>query len=175
MVIKRVAFLFAVASSCVCFPATFADGHGLFNRRLGMFVHWGIYSVGEWHEQEEMRRGMGRADYEKFAGRFTAEKFDAEALVGVAESAGAEYIVFTSKHHDGFCMWDTKTTDFKVANTPANSVVFVGNFSGKQVTVDVESVAADKTRLLLSNGAEIVSTSIRLAPWGFAFLEDMKK
>ena len=39
-----------------------------------MFVHWGIYSVGEWHEQEEMRRGMSRADYEKFAGRFTAEK-----------------------------------------------------------------------------------------------------
>ena len=57
----------------------------------------------------------------------------------------------------------------------ANSVVFVGNFSGKQVTVDVESVAADKTRILLSNGAEIVSTSIRLAPWGFAFLEDMNK
>ena len=91
----------------------------MFERRLGMFVHWGIYSVGEWHEQEEMRRGMSRADYEKFAGRFTAEKFDADALVGVAESAGAEYIVFTAKHHDGFCMWDTKTTDFKVTNTPA--------------------------------------------------------
>jgi len=53
--------------------------------------------------------------------------------------------------------------------------VFVGNFSGKQVTVDVESVAADKTRILLSNGAEIVGTSFRLAPWGFAFLEDIKK
>jgi alpha-L-fucosidase len=91
----------------------------MFERRLGMFVHWGIYSVGEWHEQEEMRRGMSRADYEKRAGRFTAEKFDADALVDVAESAGAEYIVFTAKHHDGFCMWDTKTTDFKVTNTPA--------------------------------------------------------
>lgn len=57
----------------------------------------------------------------------------------------------------------------------ANGVVFVGNFSGKQVTVNVESVAADKTRILLSNGAEVVGTSFRLAPWGFAFLEDMKK
>lgn len=57
----------------------------------------------------------------------------------------------------------------------ADGVVFVGNFSGKQVTVDVESVAADKTRILLSDGAEIVGCSFRLAPWGFAFLEDMKK
>lgn len=91
----------------------------LFERRLGMFVHWGIYSVGEWHEQEFWRKGMRRADYEKFAGRFTAEKFDADALVDVAKLAGAEYIVFTSKHHDGFCMWDTATTDYKVTNTPA--------------------------------------------------------
>jgi len=91
----------------------------MFERRLGMFVHWGIYSVGEWHEQEHWRRGMSRADYEKFAGRFTAEKFNADDFVEVAKSAGAEYIVFTSKHHDGFCMWDTATTDYKVTNTPA--------------------------------------------------------
>ena len=91
----------------------------MFERRLGMFVHWGIYSVGEWHEQEQKRRGMSRADYEKFMERFTAEKFNADDFVGVAKSAGAEYIVFTSKHHDGFCMWDTATTDYKVTNTPA--------------------------------------------------------
>jgi hypothetical protein len=53
--------------------------------------------------------------------------------------------------------------------------VFVGNFSGKQVTVNVESVAADKTRILLSNGAEIVGASFRLAPWGFAFMEGVTK
>ena len=91
----------------------------MFERRLGMFVHWGIYSVGEWHEQEHLRKGMSRADYEKFAGRLTAEKFNADDFVAVAKSAGAEYIVFTSKHHDGFCMWDTATTDYKVTNTPA--------------------------------------------------------
>ncbi len=62
---------------------------------------------------------MSRAEYEKFAGRFTAERFNADAFIDVAESAGAEYIVFTSKHHDGFCMWDTATTDYKVTNTPA--------------------------------------------------------
>ena len=99
--------------------AAFGDGKGLFNRRLGMFVHWGIYSVNGWHEQEEWRRKMSRAEYEKSAEKFTAEKFDADAFVDAAESLGAEYIVMTAKHHDGFCMWDTATTDFKVTNTPA--------------------------------------------------------
>ena len=95
------------------------DSWKMFDRRLGMFVHWGIYSVGEWHEQEQYRAGLSRAEYGKFLNRFAAEKFDADALVDVAKGAGAEYIVFTSKHHDGFCMWDTSTTDFKVTNTPA--------------------------------------------------------
>ena len=94
-------------------------GWSMFERRLGMFVHWGIYSVGEWHEQEQWRRRMSRADYAKFAEGFKAEKFNADDFVDVAKSAGAEYIVFTSKHHDGFCMWDTATTDYKVTNTPA--------------------------------------------------------
>ena len=109
--------MFALAFLSVS-AATFNDGKGLFNRRLGMFVHWGIYSVNGWHEQEEWRRKMGRAEYEKVAEKFTAEKFDADAFVDAAESLGAEYIVITAKHHDGFCMWDTATTDFKVTNTP---------------------------------------------------------
>lgn len=110
--------LTAFAALVFAAPAV-ADGWKMFDRRLGMFVHWGIYSVGEWHCQQQYRRGMDRAEYEKFAGRFTAERFNADAFVDVAESAGAEYIVFTSKHHDGFCMWDTATTDYKVTNTPA--------------------------------------------------------
>lgn len=97
----------------------FKDGGEMFNRRLGMFVHWGIYSVGEWHCQELWRRRMVRVDYEKYKDRFRAEKFDADKFVDVAESAGATYIVITTKHHDGFCMWDTKTTDYNVMNTPA--------------------------------------------------------
>ena len=84
----------------------------MFDRRLGMFVHWGIYSVGEWHEQEHWRRKMSRADYEKFARRFTAENFNADSFVDVAQSAGAEYIVITAKHHDGFCLFHTEYTDY---------------------------------------------------------------
>ena len=91
----------------------------MFDRRLGMFVHWGLYSVGGWHEQERMRKGISREEYEKYVSGFTAEKFDADTFVDAAESAGAEYIVFTSKHHEGFCLWDTKTTDFNVMNSSA--------------------------------------------------------
>ena len=97
----------------------FKDGGEMFNRRLGMFIHWGIYSVGEWHCQELWRKRLARVDYERYKDRFRAEKFDAERFVDVAESAGATYVVITTKHHDGFCMWDTKTTDYNVMNTPA--------------------------------------------------------
>lgn len=108
-----------------CAKATAADGGGdrpawrLFDRRLGMFVHWGVYAVDGYHEQQRMRQRLGRADYERRAASFTASAFSADAYVDAAESLGAEYIVFTAKHHDGFCLWNTKTTDFNVMNTPA--------------------------------------------------------
>lgn len=118
--VKLLVACVAVLLVDTAFSSVFAaEKWKMFDRRLGMFIHWGIYSVGEWHEQEHMRRKMLRAEYEKFAERFTAEKFSAEAFVDVAESAGAEYIVITTKHHDGFCMWDTATTDYKVTKTPA--------------------------------------------------------
>lgn len=91
----------------------------MFDRRLGMFIHWGIYSVGGLHEQEQSRYGIPREEYAKRKERFFAEKFDPDHFIDVAESAGAEYIVITTKHHDGFCMWATKTTEFNVMNTPA--------------------------------------------------------
>ena len=90
----------------------------MFDRRLGMFIHWGIYSVNGLHEQEQYRYGIARADYGLCKDRFRAERFDPNHFIDVAESAGAEYIVMTAKHHDGFCMWNTATTDFNVMNTP---------------------------------------------------------
>ena len=90
----------------------------MFNRRLGMFVHWGVYSVGGAHEQEWMRRGLSKAEYERYAVRFTGERFHPDDWVDAAESFGAEYIVLTAKHHDGFCLWDTVTTDWNVMHTP---------------------------------------------------------
>ncbi len=113
------AALLAVSLALVS-AATASEPWKMFDRRLGLFVHYGIYSVGGWQEQEEMRLERSRSEYEKYARDFRAEQFDAEALVADAKLLGADYLVFTTKHHDGFCMWDTATTDFSsVRGAPA--------------------------------------------------------
>lgn len=110
----------ALALAWVLIPLTgTASSWNLFERRLGMFIHWGIYSAGGLHEQEQLRYGRTREEYNCRMEEFTAEKFSADHFIDVAESAGAEYIVITTKHHDGFCLWNTKTTDFNAMNAPA--------------------------------------------------------
>jgi len=92
----------------------------MFDRRVGMFVHWGIYASLAYLEQARMRLFIPREEYSRSAlPGFTAEKFRADELVDAAESLGAAYIVVTAKHHDGFCLWDTKATDFNSVNSPA--------------------------------------------------------
>lgn len=86
--------------------------------RFGMFVHWGIYALTGLHEQAFARYDMDRSEYEALASKFNPTKFDADALVHLAKEAGMEYICFTAKHHDGFCMWNTRYTDFNIMNTP---------------------------------------------------------
>ena len=92
--------------------------------RFGMFIHWGLYAVpaGEWKGEKISGIGewiMERAkipvsEYEQLAKQFNPVKFDAEEWVLIAKNAGMKYIVITSKHHDGFCLWDTKYTDYDV-------------------------------------------------------------
>ena len=89
----------------------FSDG------RFGLFIHWGIYAVGGLQEQEFQRYGRKFSEYNRYIPRFRAEKFDPEKWLDQAQAAGMEYLVFTSKHHDGFCMWDTNTTDYNVMHT----------------------------------------------------------
>ncbi|NLE46741.1 MAG: glycoside hydrolase [Chloroflexi bacterium] len=97
----------------------FGDGRDWFyERRLGLFVHWGLYAVTAWHEQEQWRRGVSRRDYGRLIDRFNPVRFDPEAWLDLAQAAGMEYITFTTKHHDGFCLWDTDQTDFKVTRSP---------------------------------------------------------
>src|SRR5262249_30331982 len=90
--------------------------------RFGMFIHWGLYAVpaGEW----DGKTGYGEwimnhahipvEEYEKLRARFNPASFDADAIVRAAKNAGMRYIVITSKHHDGFCLFDSKETDYDV-------------------------------------------------------------
>jgi alpha-L-fucosidase len=94
--------------------------------RFGMFIHWGLYAVpaGEYKGQRSKDIGewimswanIPRAEYEKFAPAFNPVKFDAAKIVGAAKGAGMKYIVITSKHHDGFAMYDSKVSSYDIVD-----------------------------------------------------------
>ena len=86
--------------------------------RFGLFVHWGLYAIPAVHEQVLINGNWPHEAYEALARRFNPTQFDAEAWVKAAKNAGMRYICVTAKHHDGFCMWDTKQTDYSVMRTP---------------------------------------------------------
>lgn len=87
--------------------------------RFGMFIHWGIYSQAARHEKFQAREELPPEVYERYADTFDPDMFRPAEWAAMARDAGMKYFVITTKHHDGFCMWDTKFTDFKVTNTPA--------------------------------------------------------
>lgn len=97
----------------------FGDGRDwFFEKRFGMFVHWGLYAIPAWHEQHQQRWPVARKEYGKYARQWNPVKFDPDHWLDLMENAGMEYITFTTKHLDGFCLWDTKLTDFNVMHTP---------------------------------------------------------
>ncbi len=97
----------------------FGDGRDwFFEKKLGMFVHWGLYAIPAWHEQILWRSEYPRKRYERLVEEFNPTRFDPDAWIDAMQAAGMEFICFTTKHHDGFCMWDTKYTEYNVMNTP---------------------------------------------------------
>ena len=90
----------------------------VFDNKFGMFVHWGIYAQTGIQEQVYARFDWDREKYESLQKTFNPVNYDPEKWVLLAKEAGMKYICFTAKHHDGFCMWDTKYTDYNVMNTP---------------------------------------------------------
>lgn len=92
------------------------------NAKFGMFMHWGPYSQASveasWPIMRPKPGGISEADYVALAKTFNPVKYDPHAFVDLARSAGQRYMVFTTKHHDGFCMFDSAYTDYKITNTP---------------------------------------------------------
>lgn len=94
------------------------------DQRFGLFIHWGIYSVleGMWKgeqipdlgEQIQRHAKIPGREYVEVAKQFNPVKFDAREYARLARAAGMNYIIITSKHHDGFAMWDSKFTDFDI-------------------------------------------------------------
>ncbi len=89
-----------------------------FRKRLGLFVHWGLYAIPAWHEQHMYRMGWTRDQYRPLAKQFNPRRFDPSKWIDMMEAVGMEYLCFTAKHIDGFCMWDTRETNFNIMNTP---------------------------------------------------------
>ncbi len=103
----------------------FNDGRDwFFEKRFGLFIHWGLYAINAWHEQEQFRLGLSRKAYTPLINKFNPVKFNPDKWLDLAEKAGMQYVCFTVKHCEGFCMWDTKQTDYKVTRTPYGKDVF---------------------------------------------------
>lgn len=87
--------------------------------RFGMFIHWGLYAIparGEWVRSREK---ISVEEYQPFFDEFNPVDYDPKAWAKLAREAGMKYAVLTAKHHDGFCLFDSKLTDYKATNTPA--------------------------------------------------------
>lgn len=90
------------------------------NDRFGMFIHWGLYALPARHEWMKNREKLTTAEYQKYFDHFNPDLFDPKEWARKAREAGMKYFVITAKHHEGFCLWDSKHTDYKATKTPCN-------------------------------------------------------
>src|SRR5574340_1256378 len=87
--------------------------------KFGLFMHYGLYSLLGRHEWVQLRELIPVAEYAKLKDRFRAEKFDANFITNMAVDAGMKYVNITTRHHDSFCLFRSKYTDFTSVNSPA--------------------------------------------------------
>ena len=127
-------FLFFILAGCrfhtVAQPETYEQHNARMSwwreARFGMFIHWGLYAIpaGEWKGKTGYGEWVRHSAeiplnvYDQFQGKFNPVRFNADAWARTAREAGMKYLVITSKHHDGFCMFDTRQTGFSIMNTP---------------------------------------------------------
>jgi len=86
--------------------------------RFGMFIHWGLYAQAARHEWVKKRERISDEDYQKYFEYFNPDLFNPTEWAKKAKAAGMKYAVITSKHHEGFCMFESDYTDYDIMNTP---------------------------------------------------------
>ena len=86
--------------------------------RFGMFVHWGLYALPARHEWVKNREETAPDDYQRYSGHFDPDLYDPREWARAAADAGMRYVVLTTKHHEGFCLWDSALTDYTVDGHP---------------------------------------------------------
>ncbi len=87
--------------------------------RFGMFIHWGMYALGARHEWVKKYESIPEGVYDRWLQYFDPDMYDPVDWARQAKAAGMKYAVLTTKHHEGFCMFDSQYTDYKCTNTPA--------------------------------------------------------
>ena len=92
--------------------------------RFGMFIHWGLYALPARHEWVKNNEHIMDADYQKYFDHFNPDLYNPKAWAKAAKAAGMKYFVITTKHHEGFCLWDTQQTDYNaVKHGPGRDLV----------------------------------------------------
>ncbi len=86
--------------------------------RFGMFIHWGLYALPARHEWVKNNERMTNEQYQKYFEEFNPDLYNPKEWARMAKEAGMKYVVLTAKHHEGFCLFDSKFTDYKATNTP---------------------------------------------------------
>ena len=86
--------------------------------RFGMFIHWGLYSMPARHEWVRHNEKIDNETYQVYFDLFNPDLFNPKEWAKAAREAGMKYFVITTKHHEGFCLWDSAYTDYKSTNTP---------------------------------------------------------
>lgn len=121
MVVVASLCLFAMAVQAQMYvptPENLESRKNFAESRFGIFLHWGLYSMfaqGEWYMNND---SVDAREYAKAMNAFYPHRFDAQAWVSAIKAAGARYICFTTRHHEGFSMWDTQYSDYNIMNTP---------------------------------------------------------
>lgn len=97
---------------------TAGDTQWFTHDRFGMFIHWGLYALPARHEWVKSMERISTEEYAKYFRHFDPDLYDPNLWAQAAANAGMKYFVVTTKHHEGFCLWDSQLTDYKATNTP---------------------------------------------------------